>query len=847
MASNPLQTSLLRRVETTAEDAADGDFVQVAMDVPVYTTFTYRVPEEHRAAVQPGVRLLVPFRGKPRTGIALHRCGPPEDEALLDKIVDVADVLDVDPVLTADQVELIEWAARYYVSPIGEAVRLAIPAGLRVAGERTLELADGGRRALTAGIPLAPLHRALLERLEAARGPANTDDIKAQLRGLTYAAIAQCEKAGWIVSAYIAGKDKIKKRMETYVALRRDPYVDERLGPAQEAIIGILQTETMGFEWPLTELRDLVNAPLNVLRRLEARGMLHLEEREIIRDPFMGEPPRKPEALDLTPDQAAAVGEIRARIDEGRFHTFLLHGVTGSGKTEVYIRTIQSALELGRNALVLLPEISLTPQFVAIFRGHFGDQVAVLHSALTPGERYDQWRLIHQGKVRIVIGARSALFAPLRDVGVIIVDEEHDHSFKQENGCRYHARDLAQVWGQRTQAVVLLGSATPSVDTYHNARQQRIGYLPMSTRVGERQLPEVEIVDMRDAANTGGAQTDAEDTLSVPLQAALQQTLAQGEQAILFLNRRGWSPFVMCRDCGVAWRCPNCAVSLTYHQRPRALRCHYCDHTIPMPQTCFQCQSEDIGLIGTGTEKLEQHLQALYPEARVARLDRDTGRRLHDVIRRFRNHEIDLLLGTQMVTKGHDFPNVTLVGVIMADLGLNLPDFRAGERTFQILTQVAGRAGRGEKAGRVLIQTWSPWHYAIEAAREHSYQQFVTHELHARREMLYPPFASLASLIFEAEDPGAVERAARGYAAIGKRLFAQDASWVDHVSLLGPAQAPLAKLRGKTRWQILLKGRQRAPLRAFLTQLLQGAGHFDPKAAFPGVNIIVDVDPQSMM
>ena len=849
--STQQQQLILRRSPTKVSDARDGDFVEVALDVPVFTSWTYRVPEDLVDAVKPGVRLLVPFRGRPRTGIALRRTGPPQDEELLQKIVSVVDALDVDPIVSPQLLELMEWTAKYYFAPIGEVLRMAIPSGLRVAGERMLDLTEAGRVALMTGVVHDPLHKQFLGLLAERGEPLKIDAIKRELPKLTFRAIATCERVKWVASAWLAGSEGVKKKIETFVKLRRDPYVDERLGTRQASLIATLQIEAIGVEWSWTELRELVDVPVSVLRRLEDKSLVSLEEREVFRDPFMGDPTREPETFELTPDQAAALGEIRARMSLGTFYTFLLHGVTGSGKTEVYVRVIRDTIAAGKRALILLPEISLTPQFVGIFRSHFGEEVAVLHSALTKGERYDQWRRIRDGMVKIVIGARSALFAPLSDVGVIIVDEEHDNSFKQERGCRYHARDMAQVWGRKYDAIVILGTATPSVDTYFNARQQKIGYLPMATRVAERLLPEVEIVDMREpgAISTEKVEgvDEADPTLSVPLRKAIAATLEAGEQTILFLNRRGHSPFVMCRDCGASWRCPHCSVSLTYHRRKRALRCHYCDHQIVLPTNCYQCKSEDIGLLGTGTEKLEVTLREMYPTASIARLDRDTGKRLNEVIRRFRRHEIDILLGTQMVTKGHDFPGVTLVGVIMADLGLNFPDFRAGEKTFQVLTQVAGRAGRGERAGRVIVQTYSPWHYAIEAARQHSYSEFVTHELHTRREMLYPPFASLACVLFEGEDERATERAARLYANAGKRIFANKPTYADEVSLLGPAQAPLARLRGKSRWQLLVKGRSRGPMRNFLGELLTEISYFDATDLHPGVSVVVDVDPQTMM
>ncbi len=858
MPDSPRQTSLipepapkaLRRKDKKAPDAVL-DFVEVAVDVPLYKSFTYRVPEALAPVIAPGVRVLVPFRGRSTVAVALGRVGPPERQAVLDKVVEIGDVLDVEPVIDADMVKMLRWMASYYHAPIGEVLKLALPAALRVDSSRELEITPVGRKAVTAGVVTDPKHRALLSKLVVSNGPIDAQVLRERIKGLTYITIAHCEKAGWLESHYVAGPGGASIKYEKLIRLRRDPYVDERIGRKQAEILLRLQELNPGEAIRMGDLRQDVSSPGPSLRILEQKGIVSIDEQEVYRDPFAEAQAIEVEDREPTPDQAQVIGALRAQLSEGAFKTFLLHGVTGSGKTEVYVRVIKDALERGRGAIILLPEISLTPQFVAVFRGHFGDQIAVLHSGLTPGQRFDAWRRIARGEVRIAIGARSAIFAPMSDLGVIIVDEEHDTSFKQETGCRYNARDVAQFRGRLSDAVVILGSATPSVESYFNARQNKIGYLPMDSRVNDRGLPGVEIVDMRrePGVRSKDPEQEVQESLSPELTSAIHQTLAARQQVILFLNRRGYSPFVVCRDCGLPWRCPNCSVSLTLHKNDRRLRCHYCDYSVPEPKKCPKCASDSIGHMGVGTERLEAALKETFPGSRVARLDRDTGHggRLIDLIARFRDHEIDILLGTQMVTKGHDFHNVTLVGVIMADQGLNFPDFRSGERTFQLLTQVAGRAGRGDKTGRVIIQTYTPWHYALEAAREHSFSEFVSHEIQARADLAYPPFTHLAAVLFEGRDERAVITAAREYTFSAKRLVADSEPWREAITVLGPAQAPLARLRGKTRWQMLLKGQDRPALRAMLGALLEAMGYFTTRSTFPGVSVQADVDPQNML
>ena len=811
-----------------------GKYVEVAvLDAPL-PGLTYRLTGDDDRVVD-GARVLVPLSGRPALGVVLGPAAAP-DADMIRKIRDVGEVLDDEPVLSARQLDLVRWMARYYHSPPGDVIKLALPAALRGPGQRRIGLTEAGARALEAGVVDA-LAQAGLSALVA--GEASVKALRDEVPGLTYRAVDRWEKAGWVESDWVASL-RVQVKIEKWVWLVRDPFDGERLGPKQEQILLRLQGLGTGEAVRLDDLKAEVPSPLPSLRSLEQRSIVAIEEREVYRDPFRDAGAReKATDHELTPDQAAACGAILGQLDEAVFRAFLLHGVTGSGKTEVYVRAVREALVRGRTALILLPEISLTPQFVGVFRAHFGERIAVLHSGLSDGERFDEWRRIRRGEAGIVIGARSALFAPLSNIGVVVVDEEHDGSFKQESGCRYNARDVAQYLGRQQGAVVLLGSATPAMETYFNAMSGRVGYLPMSSRVAERAMPAVQILDVRGTAEGGGVDDSG---VSSMLLRELRATVAAGDQAILFLNRRGFSPCMTCRDCGHVWRCPNCSVSLTWHQRPGRLRCHYCDHVAPGPDRCPTCSSVDVGRVGVGTERLEGALAEAL-DARVARLDRDTGygSRLEALLRKFRRREIDVLVGTQMVTKGHDFPNVTLVGVVLADLGLNFPDFRAAERTFQLLTQVAGRAGRGQRAGRVIVQTYSPDHYALLAASKHSYARFVDSEIQLRRDLGYPPFGYLVAVHFDGPAERDVSDAARAWGRALTQRVAGHAAWRESVTVLGPAQAPLGRIRNKSRWQLLLK----SPSRSALHDLVRAVEAAPPKT--PRVRVTVDVDPQSMM
>ncbi len=601
---------------------------------------------------------------------------------------------------------------------------------------------------------------------------------------------------------------------------------------------GARQREVLSFirsadQVTLSQLRQQFSTPHAVLQRLEALGLIQVEEIERCRDPFAEVAVDDHQAVVLNPAQQQAVNQVEEALDgPASFRSFLLHGVTGSGKTEVYLRAIARTLKLGRQALVLVPEIALTPQLVARFRSWFQEddvRLAVLHSGLSDGERYDAWRQVVRGDIDVVIGARSAVFAPLPVLGLIVVDEEHDGSYKQSEGFRYNARDLALMRGQMDKAVVLLGSATPVLTTYQRALDGQLTHLQLPERTAERKLPQVQLVDL--------SQHEGESLLSEPLQVALEETLQAGEQTLLLLNRRGYAPFLLCHDCGASLRCPNCDITLTYSQVQSSLRCHYCDFRQSPPDSCDRCSGVRLLPEGMGTERLEEEIRQKFPAARVARMDRDTTSRkgAHQrLVGQMMAGEIDVLIGTQMIAKGHDFPSVTLVGVLNADTALNLPDFRSAERVFSLLSQVAGRAGRGDRPGRVLIQTYAVDNYALDYVARHDYQGFASLEISQRQALDYPPFGYLVNLVLSGNDEIRVSNAAE---QISTRLTPGAAG----VEILGPAPCLLPRLRNKHRMQILLKAKHREPLRRQIEHLGQLRSQMPA-----GVVLTVDVDPVDM-
>ncbi len=801
-------------------------YCEVAVALPVTQIYTYAVPAALAARIVPGARVLVPFRGRGLAGIVVRAPAPAPGGDV--KILLVKDVT-ADPV-APELVGLALWIAEYYEAPPGEALRLVVPVGTDTSSAMIVTLTARGRATLDGdeAPALPPRQQRLLARLGMADGPVARTELtrwKDDLDGLCAAGLAE------IADERAAPRNRLARERVASVAPGFDLATAQTLlarAPKRRAVLDRLRAA--GGPVAVTVLAEQVPGAAAALRELVAAGLAVVEEREVALSALEAgaELPAQPPIPTLTAEQAVAVGAINGAAGSG-FAAFLLHGVTGSGKTEVYLRVIAQALDRGQGAIVLVPEISLTPQLAARFRGRFGDQVAVLHSGMSDRDRLGEWQRLHDGRARIALGARSAVFAPVAELGVIVVDEEHDGSFKQDEGVRYHGRDVALVRAQRAKAVCVLGSATPSLESFAAAVAGRYRLLSMPTRATGAPMPTVQIVDLRIWM------PDADAMLSAPLAAALEETVAAGDQAILFLNRRGFATFVVCRACGHAFRCRDCAVSLTYHQAADRLVCHYCAFTAKVPETCPACKK--VGAIerkGLGTEKVAQAIAARFPTARVARLDRDvaSGAGAEAVLARVARREVDILVGTQMVTKGHDFPGVTLVGVLCADLALSLPDFRAAERTFQLLTQVAGRAGRGARAGRVLIQTYKPEVDAVACAARHDYLAFFAAEDEARADLAYPPHGRMCAIRIDGEDDAAVARAAEHLGALAVALARKEG---DTVIVRGPAPAPLARLRGRTRWQIWLRAADRVPLRRVVRGLLA--------AEIRGARVAADVDP----
>lgn len=754
-------------------DAIASPYVEVALPIPLRRVFTYGVSDSLRGSLRRGSRVAVSFNRRKLAGVVVSgREDLPEG---VKRAVNVAGLLESEPVFTPELLRFLEQAAKYYMHPIGEVLRAAAPA-----------LPAGAMKRLRADGFL---------------------DAEENLPGQRVA-----HHVTWEIRA-------------------TDDHVESvRLGARQKKLLELLRSRDSMF---LDELRSEISDPRSVVRALAEKGLLTFKEVEANPDPFFRTPVERDVPPPPTAAQQHAIDAITDAILEQRAEPFLLHGVTGSGKTEVYLRAIDEVRKAGAGAILLVPEIALTPQLVGRFRARFGDDIAVLHSGLTARQREDAWQALRRGRVRVAIGARSALFAPVADLRLVVVDEEHDPSFKQDEGFRYHARDMALLRAQYAGAVCVLGSATPSIETYHRANEGKMNLLSLPSRATGATLPTVEIVDLRRHRRgpTG------HPLLSGPLHAALGRCLDAERQAILFLNRRGFSPSVRCEGCGAVAECPACSVALTEHRGQGALRCHYCDFHRPIAAPCVECGANEYHHLGVGTEQIQHAVEESFPNARVARLDRDTasGEGVEAVLDRLRTGAVDVLVGTQMVTKGHDIAGVTLVGVVLADQSLAFPDFRASERTFQLLAQVAGRAGRAETPGEVILQTFQPEHPAVRLAAQHDYEQFYSEEIMSREEVGYPPFARLVSVRVHSGAEADARNATQHLADTARHHQAvRDGA----VQILGPAPAPLARLRGRYHYRLLLKSPDRKLLRNVAALL---AARIDQ--GLPPTHATLDIDP----
>ncbi len=851
-------------LDAAPPEAPAGRLVEVAVALPVAGTFHYLALPPLDARLAPGHRVLVPFG---RRRVTAYVVGFPE-AADVRAVKPVLALLDDDaPLVPRSLLDLLRWVADYYLAPLGEVFRTALPGGLAPASSRRLVLTPAGlaaTRALElgdsgagAGVEL-PAESRLLVRLAATGDGLLARTLLARGGVAARRALGSLRRRGLVEEAERVGGDRARARREVVVRLAGD--LDEptlarmaRLAPKRTAVLRLLRDRG---PTPLADLRRALGEVGAPLRALAAEGLVALETVDVGRrvdwglGPVVGDEP----PATLTPAQASALDAATSALAAGGFASFLLHGVTGSGKTEVYIRAIQAVLARGRGAVVLVPEISLTPQLVGRFCRRLGDRVAVLHSGLSDGERLDEWRRVRRGAAPVVVGARSAVFAPVESLGLIVVDEEQEGSFKQDDGVRYHARDIALVRARQAGALCLLGSATPSLESWARATGRLDGgarhdYLRLPERVAARPLPPVEIVDLRRGLEPRrAAASEPPAPVSALLEAAIENTLGARQQALLFLNRRGYATFLLCPDCGYRFGCPDCSVALVFHRAEQALRCHYCGASRPAPALCPRCGGADVLQFASGTERVEEWLATRFPGGRIARLDRDAvGPKgaVRAILAEVAAGRVDLLVGTQMVAKGHDFPGVTLVGVLLAESGLSLPDFRAAERTFQLLTQVAGRAGRGEAPGRVIVQTYDPEHPAVRLAASHEVEAFYEQELAARRELGYPPFRRLVNLRLDAPTAeGARQAAARVAARVAARLVA-DPALAARVEAVGPAPAPLSRLRGRHRWQLLLKGRTSGAVRQLAAAVAAEAA---ARRALPaGAALSVDIDPASLL
>jgi primosomal protein N' (replication factor Y) len=812
-------------------------FCDVALPVPLDMAFTYKLADQTPVV---GGRVLVPFRAERLSGVvtALHDREPSM------KAKTVLQVLDTEPVLDEGLMKLGQWIAQYYLAPIGDVFRGMLPLAAEIKKARIYRITEIGYEALHASANIG----------SSRRSKQNIDTQMIEYAVLDYLSMSDDALEGTIRSAtganrevlnlllrkkWIAREDATSVRdaqRTVQVAVLKESAAAKpgKLNENQQKIVAMLQE---GAGRALVEQLCTLDVSRTTLATLVKRGMVELAE-EPADFTISSMKKRGPSHLDFifNAEQKAALATIRASADAREFSVSLLHGVTGSGKTAVYLAAMQSVLESGRSAVLLVPEIGLTPAAAANLHQVFGDEVAILHSALSADERAEQWHRIRRGEARIVVGTRSAVFAPVANLALIVVDEEHDSSYKQEETPRYHGRDVAVMRGKLTGAAVVLASATPSIESYHNAESGKYRLIQLKERVERRPLPEVELVDMREEFQ----QTGEDQIFARQLILEVTDRLARGEQAMVLLNRRGYSSVVLCRSCGETLQCKNCTIAMTFHKSAHRMECHYCNYRQAVPKLCPKCGSEHIYFLGTGSEKVEERLHEAFPQARIGRLDRDTVRNRHDferVLNQFHSGEINLLVGTQMIAKGHDVHGVTLVGVVGADYALGFPDFRAAERTFQLLTQVAGRAGRGEMPGKVVLQTYHPDHYAVQFAQQHNYMGFYEKEVRFRKWMHYPPFSALSNVLVRSDK---LEQTLRWTGQLGKWF---ESTRNEGVRVLGPSVAPIMRLKRDYRYHFILKAASREKLNTALRRMLV----FADSEKIPRTNVIVDVDALSLL
>ncbi|WP_170007006.1 primosomal protein N' [Bacillus fonticola] len=794
---------------------------RVIVDVKTLSTdklYDYLVSKVHEEICQPGMRVTVPFGNRAVQGFVVEVLE--KTEVPVEKLKPIQSFMDLAPVLSEELLQCAQWLSEETVSFLMDAHQVMLPAALKADYEKLLV-----RKSPLKELPLA------LQPLFEEREEIPYKEL--EQKGFGKGALAEIRKGHLSVRSVV--KDRKTVKQERWVALTTEGRSFEKLLNPQAT----KQREVCAFllskgSVAVKDVYVATNTTSVVVRTLEKNGLVEFEMRSVARDPYKDREFARTTALSLTPPQQVAMDTIVESCQHGKPDTFLLHGVTGSGKTEVYLQTIDFCLQNGKEAIVLVPEISLTPQMVHRFKGRFGDRVAVLHSGLSKGEKYDEWRKIAEGEVDVVVGARSAIFAPFGKLGVIIIDEEHEATYKQEDSPRYHAREVAKWRAKYHGCPVVLGSATPSLESYARAVKGVYTLLEMPGRMNEREMPAVAVVDMRSELREGNRSMFSRQLLE-----AMEDRLDKKEQIVLFLNKRGYSSFLMCRDCGFVLQCDECDVSMTYHRASNEMKCHYCTRTAPVPAVCPECLSESIRYFGTGTQRVEEELTKLLPHARVIRMDVDTTSRKgsHEkLLDAFGAKKADILLGTQMIAKGLDFPDITLVGVLTADTMLHIPDFRASERTFQLLTQVSGRAGRHEKTGEVIVQTYTPDHYSIQLSKTQHYPTFFQTEMQYRRENSYSPYQNLVLIGVTSDTPDAGFDVMHKFASYLRKSLSEEAV------VLGPTVPPIARLKNRYRYQCLIKYKREKGLHAVLKK---GLLHFASKSK--QISITIDVHPQMFM
>ncbi len=816
-------------------------YAQIVFNLPLKEPFTYKIPESFVGKLSVGMRVLAPFGPRQLTGYVIGFTNTYDPKYSLKSI---SDLPDLKPVLPQEILDLTQHLANYYQAGWGEAIRAALPAGMDDEIHEVFEITGKGSTSLLNQQVSGNVLK-LLKTLHSNK-PLNRRQIKSQLKtGFKAHTLAEAQEAGLITGRAETKRRSIQYLQEKVIQPNTKTLSPEKIddlfkrSPKQKEIFLYLLEGEKSLE-ELKERFPKYAGPLKQLREkklvstISKKKSRQMQTKNSSEEHFPELPPP------FTQEQEEVFLQLKKIVQRQEHKTALLHGVTGSGKTEIYLRSIQLALKMGRTAIMLVPEISLTPQTVTRFQKRFGYQVAILHSGLTQVERYLEWEKIRKKKVSIVVGARSAIFAPFENIGVIVIDEEHDNSYKQDTSPRYHAREAAILRAKHHNALVILGSATPSLESRFRADTEDYLYFSLTKRVGDRLLPTVQLIDMRKERK----EAKNFSILSLPLRKAIRDRLERKEQVFLFLNRRGTANYLLCRKCGYVYDCPNCSVSLTFHGNANLLLCHYCNFSTVMPRGCKSCEGEVIRFSGFGTQKLEEETLLSFPEAKVARLDRDTVRQPHTFKKMYRemnSGKIDILIGTQMITKGHDFPNVTLVGVVYADISLHIPDFRSSERSFQLLTQVGGRAGRGKVPGHVIIQAHDPSHPVLDWVKDHDYTTFFNNEIQMRQRLQFPPFTHLTGIEVESEDEATGEATVTSL----KKVAVENLAKFPEVELLGPSRAALYRLNNKFRWHLILRSPESHILQNFLKKFQES---FSKKKGFSKkIKITLDVDPQNLL